>query len=227
MQSIEKELLKAKQKIKDAKNLEKQKRYKEAAKAALEAAEILIGVAKNDKVNKKLKEQLQERVGKIIVWVKMLKDAITLESPPKEPEKATMVAYEPEIKSLYIIYEDGTPIYFYVANNMILDPTLVSGALTGISTLIKEITQTGTGVKKIDYGDGEIILEKGKKITIAAFTSSPTQEMRNRITKFIKTFEESYGDVLENWDGNLSKFKNLEEKIKNMLLCRHAHCNNR
>jgi len=217
MRNIEKELLKVKQKIKDAKNLEKQRRYREAAKTALEAAEILIDLAKNEKINKKLKDQLQERVGKIIVWVKMLKDAVTLESSLKEPEKPTTAIYEPEIKSLYIIYEDGTPIYFYVTNNMTIDPTLISGALTGISTLIKEITQTRTGVKKIDYGDGEIILEKGRKITIAAFTVSPTQEMRRKIAKFVKIFEKIYEDVLENWDGDLSKFKNLEEKVGILL----------
>lgn len=217
MQDIEKKLLKVRQKIKDAKNLEKQKSYREAAKTALEAAEILIDMAKNAKINKKLKEQLQERAGKIVVWVKMLKDAATLESSLKVPEKTTTASYEPEIKSLYIIYEDGTPIYFHVVNDTTLDPTLVSGALTGISTLIKEITQTKTGVRKIDYGDGEIILEKGEKITIAAFTVSPTQEMINKITKFVKTFEESYKDVLENWDGDLSKFKNLEEKIVVLL----------
>jgi len=147
----------------------------------------------------------------------MLKDALTLELSLKEPEKPTPAIYEPEIKSLYIIYEDGTPIYFYVTNNVTIDPTLISGALTGISTLIKEITQARTGVKKIDYGDGEIILEKGKKITIAAFTVLPTQEMRKRITNFVKIFEELYKDVLENWDGDLSKFKNLEEKVGILL----------
>ena len=166
MQSIKEELLKVKHKIREAKRLERQKEYRKAAREALEAAEILTNIAKREDINEKLKEQLCDRAEKVLTWVRILKDTTVLKTSLREKRarKAITTFCEPKIRSVYLIYEDGTPIYFHILDNMPSDPLLVSGALAGISTLIREITQTKSGLKRIDYGDGEIIFERGKKI---------------------------------------------------------------
>jgi len=219
MPSIKEELVKVRNKIKEAKRLESIKEYKEAARKALEAAEILTNIAKKDNINKKLREQLCDRAEKLLTWARILKDTNVLKASSRERQlkKTETVSHEPRIKSIYLIYDDGTPIYFRIFNNMASDPLLVSGALSGISTLIKEITQTKNGLKKIDYGDGEIVFEKGEKITMAVFTTLSTEEMRNKIAKIVKKIETHHKDILENWDGDPSKFGDLQKDIEELL----------
>ncbi|OYT27614.1 MAG: hypothetical protein B6U95_05740 [Thermofilum sp. ex4484_82] len=219
MQSIKEELLKVKHKIREAKRLERQKEYRKAAREALEAAEILTNIAKREDINEKLKEQLCDRAEKVLTWVRILKDTTVLKTSLREKRarKAITTFCEPKIRSVYLIYEDGTPIYFHILDNMPSDPLLVSGALAGISTLIREITQTKSGLKRIDYGDGEIIFERGKKIIMAVFTTLLTEEMRNKIAKAIKKIETRYEDILENWNGDLSKFGDLRKELEELL----------
>ncbi|MCD6164755.1 MAG: hypothetical protein J7J30_04910 [Candidatus Odinarchaeota archaeon] len=219
MQSIKEELLKVKHKIREAKRLERQKEYRKAAREALEAAEILTNIAKREDINEKLKEQLCDRAEKVLTWVRILKDTTVLKTSLREKRarKAITTFCEPKIRSVYLIYEDGTPIYFHILDNMPSDPLLVSGALVGISTLIREITQTKSGLKRIDYGDGEIIFERGKKIIMAVFTTLLTEEMRNKIAKAIKKIETRYEDILENWNGDLSKFGDLRKELEELL----------
>ena len=219
MQSIKEELLKVKHKIREARRLERQKEYRKAAREALEAAEILTNIAKREDINEKLKEQLCDRAEKVLTWVRILKDTTVLKTSLREKQviKTVTTFCEPKIRSVYLIYEDGTPIYFHILDSMSSDPLLVSGALAGISTLIREITQTKNGLKKIDYGDGEIVFEKGEKITMAVFTTLSTEEMRNKIAKIVKKIEARYKDVLENWDGDLSKLGDLQKDIEELL----------
>ncbi|MHA1834878.1 MAG: hypothetical protein ACTSV7_12935 [Candidatus Baldrarchaeia archaeon] len=219
MRSIKEELLKVKHKIREAKRLERQKEYRKAAREALEAAEILTNIAKREDINEKLKEQLCDRAEKVLTWVRILKDTTVLKTSLREKRarKAITTFCEPKIRSVYLIYEDGTPIYFHILDNMPSDPLLVSGALAGISTLIREITQTKNGLKRIDYGDGEIIFERGKKIIMAVFTTLLTEEMRNKIAKAIKKIETRYEDILENWNGDLSKFGDLRKELEELL----------
>jgi len=219
MQSIKEELLKVKHKIREAKRLERQKEYRKAAREALEAAEILTNIAKREDIDEKLKEQLCDRAEKVLTWVRILKDTTVLKTSLREKRarKAITTFCEPKIRSVYLIYEDGTPIYFHILDNMPSDPLLVSGALAGTSTLIREITQTKNGLKRIDYGDGEIIFERGKKIIMAVFTTLLTEEMRNKIAKAIKKIETRYKDILENWNGDLSKFGDLQKELEELL----------
>lgn len=219
MLSIKGELLKVKHKIREAKRLERQKEYRKAARKALEAAEILTNIAKREDIDKKLKEQLCDRAEKVLTWVRILKDTTVLKTSLREKQviKIKTTLCEPKIKSVYLIYEDGTPIYFHILDNISSDPLLVSGALAGISTLIREITQTKNGLKKIDYGDGEIVFEKGEKITMVVFTTLSTEEMRNKIAEIVNKIETHYKDVLGKWNGDLSKFEDLQKYIKELL----------
>lgn len=219
MLSIREELIQVRNKIKEAKKLESEKEHKEAAKKALEAAEILTNIAKKKNISGKLKEQLCDRAEKLLTWARILKDTTALKESSRERQvkKVETIPCEPRIKSIYLIYDDGTPIYFRIFNNITSDPLLVSGALSGISTLIKEITQAKSDLKKIDYGEGEILFERGEKITMAVFTTLSTEEMRNRIAKIVKKIETHYKNILENWDGDLSKFGGLQKDIDELL----------
>jgi len=62
----------------------------------------------------------------------------------------------------------------------------------------------------------KLYLKEGK-ITMAVFTTLSTEEMRNKIAKVIKKIETRYKDILENWNGDLSKFGDLQKEVEELL----------
>jgi hypothetical protein len=122
-----------------------------------------------------------------------------------------------EKQGLYIIYDDGRGVYNYAfRSDSLQDPGLVSGMFSAITSFVKEMTKSTEVLKKIDHGDITILLEYGNKIFGALFIKgTQSSEVRAPLKEFVKKFEEKYGDILKDWSGSLSHFK---EDVNNKLV---------
>ncbi|MFX1380759.1 MAG: hypothetical protein ACFFA4_16880, partial [Promethearchaeota archaeon] len=121
--------------------------------------------------------------------------------------------FEPvEKQGLYIIYDDGRGVYNYAFKKDVQqDPGLVSGMFSAITSFIKEMTKSAEALKKIDHGDITILLEYGNRIFGALFIKGhQTTEVRTPLKEFVKKFETQYLDILKDWSGALTPFKNEE-----------------
>ena len=121
--------------------------------------------------------------------------------------------FEPvEKQGLYIIYDDGRGVFNYAfRHDEIQDPGLVSGMFSAITSFVKEMTKSAETLKKIDHGDITILLEYGNKIFGALFIKgNQSSEIRAPLKEFIQKFEKKYGDILKDWTGALSHFKDDE-----------------
>ncbi|MFX1376150.1 MAG: hypothetical protein ACFFA0_10080 [Promethearchaeota archaeon] len=117
-----------------------------------------------------------------------------------------------EKQGLYIIYDDGRGVFDYAfRSDEIQDPGLVSGMFSAITSFVKEMTKSTEVLKKIDHGDITILLEYGNKIFGALFIKgTQSSEVRKPLKVFVQQFEEKYRDVLKDWTGVLSHFRNEE-----------------
>ncbi|MHA2005972.1 MAG: hypothetical protein ACXABO_00560 [Promethearchaeota archaeon] len=121
--------------------------------------------------------------------------------------------FEPvEKQGLYIIYDDGRGVFNYAfRSDSIQDPGLVSGMFSAITSFVKEMTKSAEALKKIDHGDITILLEYGNRIFGALFIKgNQSSEVRTPLKEFVQKFEERYGEVLKDWSGALSHFKDDE-----------------
>ncbi len=114
-----------------------------------------------------------------------------------------------EKQGLYIIYDDGRGVFNYAfRSDNIQDPGLVSGMFSAITSFIKEMTKSAEALKKIDHGDITILIEYGNKIFGALFIKGvQSSEIRAPLKEFVQKFEERYKDILKDWSGALSHFK--------------------
>ena len=117
-----------------------------------------------------------------------------------------------EKQGLYVIYDDGRGVFNYAfRHDEIQDPGLVSGMFSAITSFVKEMTKSTEVLKKIDHGDITILLEYGNKIFGALFIKgAQSSEVRAPLKEFVQKFEEKYGDILKDWTGALSHFKDDE-----------------
>lgn len=124
--------------------------------------------------------------------------------------------------SIYIIYKDGRTIYSCSLCKEYMngvDQDLVSGALSGISSLISEVVSSGNGqLEQIDSGDTKFVFEWGENhnFIVVALSDELTSPilLEEDISTAAKLISIKYSQVLDDWYGDISDF----EKIENFLM---------
>ncbi|MFX1465318.1 MAG: hypothetical protein ACFFA5_02455 [Promethearchaeota archaeon] len=126
--------------------------------------------------------------------------------------------------SIYIIYKDGRTIYSsslckeYMEG---VDQDLVSGALSGISSLISEVVSSGNGqLEQIDSGDTKFVFEWGENhnFIVVALSDELTSPilLEEDISTAAKLISIKYSQVLEDWSGDIADFDKIEYFV---MLC--------
>ncbi len=124
--------------------------------------------------------------------------------------------------SIYIIYKDGRTIYSCSLCKEYMngvDQDLVSGALSGISSLISEVVSSGNGqLEQIDSGDTKFVFEWGENhnFIVVALSDELTSPilLEEDISTAAKLISIKYSQVLDDWSGDITDF----EKIENFLM---------
>jgi hypothetical protein len=114
-----------------------------------------------------------------------------------------------EKQGLYIIYNDGRDVFNYTfIKEHLQDPGLISGMFSAISSFIKETTKSTQLLKTIDHGDITILIEYGSYVFGALFIKgNQTTEIRDQLKEFISIFERNHKEILPDWSGILTPFK--------------------
>ena len=87
---------------------------------------------------------------------------------------------------------------------------LVAGGMYGITTMLKEISQSTEELKTIDHGDQKIMLDHRDNVLLALNVRKEMRIYWDKLQHLQDIIEIYFGKFLENWDGNLDYFKPLE-----------------
>ncbi len=122
------------------------------------------------------------------------------------------------LDGLYVMYSDGRDVISYKFSDASkTDPALVAGMFSAITSFIKETTKSSDFLRTIDHGDSKITIEYGKYIFGAIFADRETTEIRTNLKNFLIEFERRHGEILSNWNGNCTSFREshllVEEKF--------------
>jgi hypothetical protein len=112
------------------------------------------------------------------------------------------------IESIFIFKMDSGICIFehYIKRSEGEDSQLITGGLSGIASLIEEITKRKTKLKEIKQEDMNIILDYGQKIGAAMISHENLGVLKTKLKDFIVKFEAQYTNELDNWDGNIAVF---------------------
>lgn len=124
----------------------------------------------------------------------------------------------PRIYALFIINRNGVPLFIKTYASSKVEPNLVSGFLTAVSSFIREISPEQKGaLKSIDAEDMKIMLESGEDIVCALLVDYEDKLSREALRAVVERFEEKYKDKLKSWDGNVAIFDAFEEDVEKIL----------
>ncbi len=100
-----------------------------------------------------------------------------------------------------------------------MDTDLVSGFLTAIQSFGMEVTKKETSMRKLSYQDFEIEIEEGDYIRAALVLQGKiTKYLVRNLFDYLKKFENTFVDNLQNFDGNITTFSSADEFTEELLL---------
>jgi KaiC/GvpD/RAD55 family RecA-like ATPase len=118
----------------------------------------------------------------------------------------------------YVFSNDGRAMFTHQFKEVKVEPQLVSGFLTAISEMMKEVIGGDKRpLKTIERSDAKIIIEFGTIVTGALVARESTREYRRRLKAFLNRFEDDYGDKIAKWDGDQSIFQAAPEAIEEVF----------
>lgn len=150
----------------------------------------------------------------ILVWMMVGKDILI----SKEREWAKT------IKNLFVVSKSGVCLYNHrfeskktindESKTPEYDEDLISGALSGIITIISEITQSKQKLRKIDKEGNYLLFSYGKFHTAALITSMDLPVLFKKLDDFSREFEHEFSKELKSFQGNVRNFLQTKLLVK-------------
>ena len=118
------------------------------------------------------------------------------------------------LEHVLVIYKtSGTCVFFKSYGIEEIDPELISGFLTAVSSFGREM-DSQEALNEIQYGDKMLLLADGEFIRVALVLNKQASIiLRQHLKEFIDFYEEKYASSLPNWRGQLADFRDSGELI--------------
>lgn len=142
---------------------------------------------------------------------------IIQQAPPSAgaPPKDTYV-----IEGVFIIYRDGRRFYSKtdISEVKLEDPELVSSMFAAVQAFIKDSFRAQGELNRLGFGENTILIERGRSIFMAAIIfGEPTPELGEHMVQTIRTIENAYAGIIEEWDGSTDALEGIERFVEPFL----------
>jgi hypothetical protein len=128
----------------------------------------------------------------------------------------------PGITDIFFIYKDGRLISHRSAASSMrrdLDEDLVSSMLTAVQQFVSDsLSDKDTDhVKKLEFGDKEILIERGKMTYLAAiYTGDMNRKLNGRIEELVRKIEIDYPSLAE-WNGSSRSLESIGGMLDQLI----------
>jgi hypothetical protein len=115
---------------------------------------------------------------------------------------------------LLVIEEGGLPIFDYSFRKKLdvsVELTLLSGALTAVSSFMSETLKEKGELNLVRHGSHFILTDRLGGIAAAVFSNKQDPELRKSLHEFLVLFCEIFSTELKTWDGTRSLFDGAVE----------------
>ena len=120
------------------------------------------------------------------------------------------------LENLFLIHNDGRLVtHVTKEENTNLDKDVVSAMFTAVQEFMRDSFQKGeVGLKKLEIGDKNVMIEKGRFAYVALIYSGwPQKETFNMLLMLLRDVEERYKARLEHWNGTLKAVPGVERML--------------
>ncbi|MEJ2276519.1 MAG: hypothetical protein P8Y70_02045 [Candidatus Lokiarchaeota archaeon] len=122
------------------------------------------------------------------------------------------------LEHILVLYKgSGTCIFFKSYGTEEIDPELISGFISAVSSFGREM-ESQMALNEITYGDKMLLLADGVYIRVALVLGKKASIiLRQHLKQFINAFEQKYTDILPSWRGQLKPFHDAGHLVDEIL----------
>ena len=129
------------------------------------------------------------------------------------------------IEEIFLMTPDGLMLDHYtLERENEIDDDIMAGMLSAVTSFIVDsLTMMGKkdvmeGDMGIEMGDYTIMVSSGDNMNLVAITSSDKKDnVRKQLEKGLDVIEDSFGEVLVDWDGDMSKLEGVKPYIESLV----------
>jgi len=124
------------------------------------------------------------------------------------------------LENLFLIHNDGRLVtHVTKEENTILDKDIVSAMFTAVQEFVRDSFQKGeVGLKKLEIGDKNVMIEKGRSAYLALIYSGyPQKEVFDMLPVLLRDIEERYKEKLERWNGTMKVVPGVEKMLQEYM----------
>ncbi|NYT11577.1 MAG: PKD domain-containing protein [Methanomassiliicoccales archaeon] len=125
------------------------------------------------------------------------------------------------IDEVFIIFEDGCLISHESRRlKPGMDDDILSSMLVAIQEFVKDSfkDEEATGIRRLDFGDKKIMVEKGDNIYMAVVLhGTGGEKVQQKMQHVLNSIEKEYGQELQDWNGDLEKVRGIKERSKQLF----------
>lgn len=139
---------------------------------------------------------------------------------PKQPLIPVREEKRVSLDEVFLVYKNGTLIAHTSKKKQGLDSDVVAGMFTAVQDFVKDTFGSGVAhgeLRRLEYGDKNILIEHGKNTYLAAVLVGPTgtKQVYSDLKGAVDFIEKDY-PILESWDGDMGKIKGTELVLKRL-----------
>jgi len=124
------------------------------------------------------------------------------------------------LENLFLIHNDGRLVaHVTKEENTNLDKDVVSAMFTAVQEFVRDSFQKGeVGLKKLEIGDKNVMIEKGKSAYLALIYSGwPQKDIFELLPVLLRDIEERYKEKLERWNGTMKAVPGAERMLQEYM----------
>lgn len=117
------------------------------------------------------------------------------------------------VEDLFLMYHDGRVIFSRggLGADSVEDADSIGIMLVAVQEFIRDSFKKGEAVDKMSYGDNAILMRKGQHVILGVTVFGESDPaFVDQLQEMVGKVEGTYAGVIEQWDGNKTRFKGVE-----------------
>ncbi|MHA1577513.1 MAG: hypothetical protein ACTSU3_09145 [Candidatus Thorarchaeota archaeon] len=123
--------------------------------------------------------------------------------------------WQSQLVTLYVIKKGGILVYHHdFIEDLDVDQVLTAAGISGVQSLLQEITNSEDGLNIVSIGNYEILFAHGSSISAVLITKEPYHTLLSKVEDFIHRFELIFTPLMGMYSAYLSDFVPANELVE-------------
>jgi hypothetical protein len=123
-----------------------------------------------------------------------------------------------QLVRLYVMESGGLLLYYHpFVKTERRNEVITAAGLSGIQSLLQEVTESESGLNTLSIGDYEILFSHSASFTTVLLAKKPYVVLIDKVEEFTNSFHEVFSRVIQHYSGDNLIFNSADEILNEIF----------